>query len=323
MAFRRWSLLAGFVLGAVIVDGCSADAGAPALNSVGCHPRCDSGTPTDGGRDSTLDVGYPDHPPVDDGGMHNWLCGRGCDPDDPRACTDAAPLAVDGGDGVSDASGPDGGRRDSGSTRDAEPSRACQVHRSGPGPAATCGPAGDGKTGEPCVTSADCAPGLACVGDNAAALCRPYCCGGSDGGDGSNDAGASRCGASEYCAQRPLRDDADSAAPLRVPVCVPAERCRLDEPYPCPANLVCSCPAGTACTVVGDDTTGCVEPGTGMLGQSCPCGPGLICSKVTDKCVKLCSTTALANPCGKGVCQSVAGLPNDWGVCVGMMADGG
>jgi hypothetical protein len=259
------------------------------------------------------------------------LCGQGCDPDDPMACADAASPPPEAGlDGVTDAATPsdgEAGPRDAGADRDAGPiAQACQVRRSRTGRAASCGLAGTGSAGKPCVTSADCAPGLACVGDSKAALCRSYCCRGSEGGDGSDDAGASSCNEGDYCAERPLRDDADSAAPLRVPVCVPAERCRLDDPYPCPEGVVCNCPAGTACTVVRNDgTTGCVEPGSGTLGQACarerPCAAGLFCSALTSKCVKLCSTIPSPTPpCGGGYCQSGSGLPKDWGVCVGMDA---
>ena len=138
------------------------------------------------------------------------------------------------------------------------------------------------------------------------------------------DSGGSRCEAGHYCAERPLRDDADSAGPLRVPVCVTAEKCLLSEPYPCPPNGACTCPDGTACTIVRNDgTTGCVEPpGSGVQGEACPCAAGHLCTSATNRCLKLCLTTALEPDCPTPLCQNLAGLPPDWGVCVGPMDAG-
>jgi hypothetical protein len=342
MAFRPWFTPVGLLFGALLFDGCSAsdDAMPASVRCVGS--QCDGGVRSDAAPDRTLDVGTPDqHLPLDSGAP-SPLCGRGCDPDDEMACVDGASAPQEGGrdaerDGAvtgSDASpGPEAGPRDSGLRRDVEgmPSQACQVRRSGSERSATCGPAGYGQNGNPCVSSADCAAGLACVGDDKAALCRPYCCKGSEGGDASHgDSGTSSCPVGDFCAERPLRDDADSAEPLRVPVCVTAEKCSLFEQYPCPPgpNVPCICPAGTACTVVRNDgTTGCVEPGTGVQGEACsaraPCAAGHLCSRVTSKCVKLCSTTATESDCGNGRCQAASGLPANWGVCVGLMGDGG
>jgi hypothetical protein len=287
----------------------------------------------DAAPDATLDVGTRDQQNDADGGSRNPLCGQGCNPDDGLACPGVAPgpdtseqgFDAAGGDAFDAASlPPEAGPTDSGIRRDAEAGHnGCQVRRAGSSRLAICSPAGSGAPNAPCISSADCAAGLACVGDAKAALCRPYCCSESEATDGSDrDSGGSRCGAGEYCAERPLRDDADSADPLRVPVCVTAEKCLLSEPYPCPPEGACTCPEGTACTVVRNDgTTGCVEPpGKGVHGEACPCAAGHLCSSGTNRCLKLCLTTA--PDCPTPVCQDLAGLPPDWGVCVGPM-DGG
>jgi hypothetical protein len=340
MTFRRWFSLSSLLCGAVIVDGCSLSPQADPASSGGCGGRCADGGVTDAAPDHTLDVGTPDQQPPVDSSPFNPLCGQGCNPDDTRACGDAmaqlpsvenggdAGLEASGGDAGDAASVPEAGPTDSGGRRDAAPAAfGCQVRRAGSGRAASCEPSGAGEANAPCVSSADCAPGHACVGDAKAALCRPYCCNGSEGGDGSDrDSGASSCGQGDYCAVRPLRDDSDSAEPLSVPVCVPAEKCLLSEPYPCPPSGVCTCPEGTACTVVRNDgTTGCLEPGVGVQGEPCSssgrCAAGHLCSRGIDRCLKLCVTTA-SKPCGSGACQSGGGLPENWGVCVGMMDAG-
>ena len=337
MTFRRWFLLFGLLPGAALIDACSADLDGAAMPPWGgcIGSYCDASA--DAAPDHTLEVGTLDRQPPSDSSTYNPLCGQGCNPDDTRVCGDAAAPSADsagdagldaadaaGGDAADGSPLPEAGPNDSGVRRDAEPRIfACQVRRVGSGSAASCGPAGSGKENAPCVSSADCAPGWACVGDAKAALCRPYCCGGSEGGDASaRDAGASPCGEGSYCGERSLRDDADSAEPLRVPVCVPAEKCLLSEPYPCPPNGACTCPDGTACTVVRNDgTTGCLEPGNGVQGAPCSeedrCAAGHLCSRGTNRCLKLCQTTDMKS-CGGGVCQSLAGVP-DWGVCVGTM----
>jgi len=318
------------LLGAAFVDACAAMGNDEAPGASGCFGlSCDSGTPPDAAPDHTLEVGTLDQQHPSDASPYNPLCGEGCDPDDAQVCGDAVVASVEsagdsaadaGSEGAADAAtAPEAGPSDSGTRRDVETRYACQVHRVGSGRTATCGPAGSGTANAPCVSAADCAPGWACVGDAKAALCRRYCCSGSEGSDGSNrEAGASSCDEGNYCAARPLRDDADSADPLEVPVCVPAEKCLLSEPYPCPPNSMCTCPAGTACTVVRNDgTTGCLEPGDGVQGAPCspaaPCAAGYFCSRGTDRCVKLCLTTAApsASPCGAGKCQSSPGLPED------------
>jgi hypothetical protein len=186
----------------------------------------------------------------------------------------------------------------------------CRVTRQEDLPIAVCALAGSGRADEPCVTSGDCEPGLACVGDSKFARCRPFCC-----------LGNVSCETGTYCAERPLRDDAAAETPLKVPVCVPADACNLAAPEGCADSAQCTCGENTACMVVREDgTTSCVTPGEGTAGEACPCAAGHICSKATDTCLKLCMTTSLTNECGSGRCQS-ASLPDNWGVCVGDTAD--
>jgi hypothetical protein len=235
------------------------------------------------------------------------LCGRGCSededgaplfPEDPAACTETE--GYGGGDG-------EGG---------APAVLGCSIVAGSDGsPVGQCGLRSDGVLGDPCLAQADCAPGFACVGEDNAGQCRPYCC-----------ADAEACPVGTYCAAQTLLDldRNQSATPLEVPVCVEAQDCRLDDPYPCSADQTCTCATNMACTVVrSDGTTGCVPAVTdgGLEGEACPCspvtvnGPGLICSQTTQTCLALCRLAESA-PCGAGRrCQSSASLPDGFGIC--------
>lgn len=202
---------------------------------------------------------------------------------------------------------------------DAGPAYACQVVPADNGlPIRRCVKAGTGGTGAPCSASGDCQAGLACVGIQGAGQCRPYCCESttqcvsSDQPDGHTVV---------YCGERPLLDGTANTGSLMVPVCVPADGCLLDQPYPCTTSN-CTCPTGTACTVVGDGATSCVVPGTGKLGDPCPypsaCAWGYYCSQSTQTCVKICKTSTMDTTCSPGVCQATAGFPDGFGLCVGL-----
>ncbi len=238
------------------------------------------------------------------------LCGAGCGEDD-----EGAPVFPEdeGACGVVEAGGAGGQRGEGG----APGALGCSIVEDVDGlPVGACSARGDGAAGDPCLMQADCAPGFACVGADGAGQCRRYCC-----------ADAESCPQNTFCAARPLLDrDADPlVVPLPVPVCVEAHACRLDEPYPCPADRTCTCAEGTACTVVrSDGTTGCVpapSPG-GLEGEPCPCspatltGPGLICSQSTRTCLALCVLGVDGASCGEGRrCQSSASLPDGFGIC--------
>ena len=192
-----------------------------------------------------------------------------------------------------------------------EPVYACHVRRGEAGPVGQCELAGTGDVGEPCTSSHDCKPGLGCVGDLNAGQCLRFCCGLED-----------ECDSGRYCANRPLRDDADPE-PLAVPVCVQADNCKLDDPYPCDPTQAggCTCPESKMCTVVRDDgTTSCVTPGSGRSGDACPCASGYFCSQGVQTCVKVCKTDR-STDCGTGRCQATAGFPTGFGLCTGMTAE--
>ena len=204
------------------------------------------------------------------------------------------------------------------------PRFGCQVQRTEPNARSVvsqCSVVGRGAANAPCLTAADCQAGFGCVGDQSAGLCQKYCCQDTDG-----------CETGTYCAERPLRDATinaldkgatDTASTLMIPVCVAAENCDLSAPYPCTAGKQCACKSGTACLVVrSDGTTTCAVPGTGKVGDACPCAWGHVCSAASNQCLELCYTRGSAT-CGNGKCQSATELPDGWGVCVGGTPNGG
>jgi hypothetical protein len=184
----------------------------------------------------------------------------------------------------------------------------CQVTRQNDQLLRQCVPAGTGKVNAPCFSAADCAPSYACVTENGAGRCLPYCC--------NQD---SNCTSGTFCAERPLRKaaaDTSDTEPPRVPVCVPADACSLEDQFPCPAGTDCRCKGDTACMVVRDDgTTTCMKPGAGQQGEACPCAWNHVCSSVTKQCIKICRTDPTKDDCGAQKCQ--AWLPQNFGVCVG------
>ncbi len=187
---------------------------------------------------------------------------------------------------------------------------SCQLGLDGERVTRSCQPAGQGHEDAPCLSSAQCAPGLACVGagsgSSGTGLCRPYCCEGVE----------ASCGDGYYCAPRPV---VGAVAALTAPVCVRADGCSLTESYPCPSGVDCQCAEGTACTIVrADGTTSCVKPGVGQPGDACDdafsCSWGHVCS-LTNGCLPLCSTVSTKPECGaRGYCQ--ARFPSDIGVCI-------
>ncbi len=296
-----------------------------ALSAAGCgDSSCfNNDASTDGGTSNvSTDVGTSDG--AEEAFVVNALCGTGCLPDDPLACSGSGSVA-DAGDAVADAAqdsaeagyggahnkspqpipSPDG----SPSPQPAFTGAACQVVPDSDGqPVAKCSAFGPGQAGSPCVSASDCAPGLACVGDATTGECRPYCC-----------AGADACAAGTWCSEQASRDAllATPSVLLMVPVCVPGDDCKL---LTDPADDMC--PDGTVCTVVRNDgTLACLAPGTVDEGGTCDshdlrCAPGLVCSRSSMTCLKLCSVNA--DDCGSGVCQAgTTGLPDSIGICVG------
>ena len=319
------ALGAGFF---TLLSACSAmDADHSALAGMGA-PDCFYGCSDDGpsGWDASSDDSHADTP--SDGGDDipslSPLCGQGsCHPDLADSCDGFAGSKTtsddfDAGDGEGEGEGEDedagsGGDPDEappvdgGPEEDAgEPTYACQVRPASEGPERVCAPAGDGGINAPCISSRDCAPGLACVGPEHAGICRPYCCGDPEA-----------CPESTFCEVRELRDDTGTE-PLGIPVCMPAMNCKLLEAEPCASmGLICG-------IVRADGTTSCVPPGTGKLDEPCPCAFGYVCAKSSNKCRKLCNVNNASAECPGGTCQGgTGGLPTGFGVCVGGYEDAG
>jgi len=72
----------------------------------------------------------------------------------------------------------------------------------------------------------------------------------------------------------------------------------------CDVYCQTGCADGQKCTIVGDCTTDCTEAGTIEEGAACgaasydDCAPGLYCDPAQSKCVKMCRTDLLEDPCG-------------------------
>jgi hypothetical protein len=244
--------------------------------------------------------------------------GQGGTPNEPSGgeggqAQGGAPQGGQGSGGVPSGSAGEGGE----SGVEPMASFGCQVVRVGNQLERQCQVAGDGVVNAPCFSAADCQAGLACVSEGEAGRCLRYCC----AGDGT-------CGAGTYCADQPLRkpsSDTSNSEPLRVPVCVPADDCSLEDKFPCPDGAACRCQGDTACVVVrADGTTTCRVPGTGLQGDSCgtiggaaACAWNHVCSSVTQKCVKICHLDPAKDDCAPQKCQASSELPQNFGVCVG------
>lgn len=223
----------------------------------------------------------------------------------PTTTSPDAPVdAEDGGD----AAVPFPGEIDASAPIEQSPEFSCQLLPDPVGLRASCALAGRGSVGDACSSGRDCSPGLGCVAGEVAGRgqCLEYCC-----------AGRSSCDGNRLCTERPLLvpGSAPSAAP-RGPVCVLPEQCELKDPFPCPPGEQCSCPEGRACSAVGTDgARACVEPGTGMEGEACPCSAGYFCSPAQGKCLELCQFGT--ESCGaERFCQGAPGFPENWGLCV-------
>lgn len=330
-ASKLVSALSLIVLAGVTACGASAadtPNSAAGCNNSGCFS--DDASVDSGTSDVSTDIGNNDSsevaPPI------NPLCGVvDCVPDEPGACGSAGAIPDAGDDdaGLSDAAaapteaGSDAAYNKAPKPFDGYPAPpvpdpdasfepaggACQVTANASGlPVARCAVSGTGFDSDPCVSSADCAPGFACVGDEVTGLCRPYCCNGVDS-----------CPDATWCAERTSRDALTNkpSVQLKVPVCVPGEQCVL---LPKPDEV--TCPEGLVCTVARNDgTLACLPPGTLGEGDTCNseelrCAEGFVCSGTTMTCLKLCRTDS--DVCGSGVCQAGStGLPENIGICVG------
>jgi hypothetical protein len=340
---QRWqTLLAGTWLAAGLA-GCSASGeGLVSLcnedeRGVCIRPGLDAGR-----FDSSSPPPSEDSGPFDAGMSRSPLCGTiGCFPGNPSACGATAP--VDGAafrhealDDASDAPELEAASADAGSDASVAPSVDGSADASGDAPSdvgandepkvaqscyikpvvkgviTECAPAGPGAGGDPCDDSTNCAAGLACVDVNQKPVCRPFSC-----------AVPVQCTAGSFYQEASLRVQGFTRGDVKVPVCLPNDRCELlAVPNPCSPGLVCA--------VVGNaGETSCIAPGTAKLDEPCDdsnlCAEGFICSKLKNQCLKICH---VASPptmeCPGGTCQGGnLSLPKDFGICVGTSADGG
>ena len=255
----------------------------------GYKPVSDSGALLDAATDAATDAGERDASDVNDTGAVD---------------AGVADVSVSTEAGVPVGSG----RTDAGAPHYASQSWQLTV-REGTAQA-SCQIAGRFEVGEPCVSGAECAAGLACVdmagqGPDSVGKCLPTCCEGPD-----------VCGEGSYCGEAVLRGTPEH----KIPVCVVAEACNLAEPYPCPVGEQCTCTEGTVCSIVNAGVTACVPPGPGQEGESCPCAAGYLCSQSSDVCLRLCDTKDTESlVCGTGQCQRIGDF-TDVGVCVGSTA---
>jgi len=230
----------------------------------------------------------------------------------PDATAKAAP------DATADTTSPEA---DAPSTDAQVPELGCYIEKTGSELVPTCAPAGLGPEGSPCKDSHDCEPGLGCVDmslalECASALACPdsaltprgeckqlYC------------AFPVACPASTFYQELPLRM-AGETSPYKVPVCAPIDGCDMLSPT--------SCSGGRVCTIVGDNATTCLLPGDALRDEQCDdqnrCAAGLVCSKSTSTCMKLCRIGS--TDCPGGTCQGgSAAFPQGLGVCLGDRRD--
>lgn len=187
------------------------------------------------------------------------------------------------------------------------PAYACRVATWRGEPQAACAASGRGDRGDPCFSSRECVAGLGCVNDGVLGRCRPFCCGGEN---------SCNAFAGSFCAERELLEEPVSVRSLRVPVCIPAENCDLNQ-APCDSPGECECPPESACQVVRPDgTTACAPQGRGTSGLPCPCRYGYVCSRAANTCLALCRTRGDAGGVPCKLCQGSAELPDGWGVCI-------
>jgi len=305
---RRWPL------------GLLAMAGALGLGSIQCaydgSPSIDDstgGNPGGSPDSSILELGRTRDEGTD-GVPLNPLCGKGkCIPDDRKACADDDDEGV-GGEGGGQLGGAAGGVSfNPGDLNEVRAScqvgpqtdckgSSCSIERA-------CTQSGVSPEGSPCVTAADCAPGLACVGEALSGVCRPYCC------RGTEDA----CDENSFCDERRLLETPE----VYVPVCLPLDNCQLTEPYPCPDDRQCVCQGTRACMVVrADGATACTVPGAAQAGDSCSdqatadCGYGFVCGP-EQRCLQICSTVSAESGCPTGwTCLKQSALGGELGICI-------
>jgi hypothetical protein len=279
------------------------DTGAQGTTGTG-GPSATAGA---GGGDASIDI-TADAPPdgYDPRTPFAHLCGVGeCALGVTPSTCDRSPGPGEGGAGGG-VDGAGGGDADGGAGGTAVPPVAslCKLAPGEDGVAeGTCLPSGENQEGQVCASASDCAAGLGCEAETL--KCRPYCCGDVEA-----------CPAQTFCAPRPMAEET-SEAPTPIPLCVPVTDCVL---------LDTTCGEGQTCSIVREDgTTSCVPAGTGEACDDCSvnaCADGFICSKSTNRCLKLCHVNGSTDECMGGFCTSGSmAYPEDIGVCAGGPSD--
>jgi hypothetical protein len=241
-------------------------------------------------------------------------------PDAERDATSEPPVVIDAS--IDGASPPQdaGGSPDGGSPPDAtidierpdEPkiSQSCYIKPAPTGVITECAPVGMGVEGAACDDSHECGALMACVEFEGKRACRPVSC-----------TLPPDCLSGTYYEEAALRANGVTRTDLKIPVCLPVENCTLLAPRN-------PCPEGKVCAVVGSEgETTCTAPGSAKVGESCDevsrCSEGLLCSKFSNECVKICHVDSGPIDCPTGTCQGGnRSLPDGFGICVGQI-DGG
>jgi hypothetical protein len=214
--------------------------------------------------------------------------------------------STDGGSGHPDAPS------DAAVSEDPKIVQGCYLKPAGTGVVTECAPVGPGAQGSACNDSRECGTQLACVEVDQKAACHIVTC-----------FLPPDCLKGTYYQEAPLRANGTTHTDLLVPACLPTDNCTLLDPQN-------NCPSGKVCVVVGSegDTT-CREPGSAKVGEACDesnaCAEGLLCSKFSNQCVKIChvGVDSGSAECPTGTCQGgTRSLPEGFGICVGQ-TDGG
>jgi hypothetical protein len=269
--------------------------------------RCEDTSHDGSSVDVSIDTSTPDAPPED----------VAIEPD----VAEDAPqdTAVDSAPPIDVGGTPDGGSRpdaaidvarDMGTSDAPRIVQSCYIKPAATGVVTECAPVGPGAEGSNCNDSHDCGALLACVEVDQRAVCRAVSC-----------ALPAVCLRGTYYQEAPLRVNGATRRDLNIPVCLPADNCTLlVQPSPCAPGKVCA--------VVGSEgETTCMEPGSAKVGELCDetsrCAEGLLCSRFSNQCVKICHIDAGPQDCPTGTCQGGSGsLPDGFGICVGQ-TDGG
>ena len=216
--------------------------------------------------------------------------------------------------------GPDGGvARDGGSAPDAAgascSSGVCDPRADGEcgardycvfiGGVPTCASdVGTAEPGEACMTSQECAAGLACFQRLGRGVCARVCCPGDD----TACATPTRCVGSAALVDGSSTDWWHCVGPRPCDPLDPAEVCEAEE----------------GCYIIAvDGATDCRRAGDGAAGDPCgeqnDCAPGLFCGGVTERtCSRICRLGDAGPgdcPSGEGVCVAYSHSPAGTGIC--------